>query len=158
MISPIDLYNVSLKLFLKNEKGEILVMKTLAELNKQSKYDVPGGRINEDEFAIPFEQILRREVSEELGDEIMLEISSNPVALGRKKDHITIGRKKSQIQSNKTTSILFVFFEGKYCGGKIKVNEEYCGFDWINPDNPEHSARFITGIYDAWQQYETKVK
>ena len=143
MTSSIDFYHVSLKLFLKNEKGEILVMQTLIEGNGQGKYDVPGGRIDEDEFNVPFEQIIRREVAEELGDTITSDILPDPVALGRKKFPF----------AQKDASILFVFFEGMYRGGEIKICEEYSGFDWIDPTNPEYADRFIPGIYDALQHY-----
>lgn len=128
-------------------------MQTLAERNVQGKYDVPGGRIDEDEFNVPFEHIIRREVVEELGDAITLDILPDPVALGRKKYSVAQALESFQAQPDKEVSILFVFFEGVYHGGEIKICNEYSGFKWIDPTNPEDAGRFIPGIYDALQHY-----
>ncbi len=139
MNSVIDLYQVSLKLLLKNKKGDILILKTLPKQDRTIMYDIPGGRIDEDEFSVPFEQIIRRELIEEVGDEIAFNINPRPVALGRKKFE--------------GVSILFVFFEGTYISGDIKICKEYSGFDWVDPKNQEYIDQFISGIGETWRSY-----
>ena len=49
-----DWYQVSLKLILKNKKGEVLVLKTLETGNFAGYHDLPGGRIDTDEFVVSF--------------------------------------------------------------------------------------------------------
>ena len=78
-----DLYNVAMKLFLKNKRGEILGLKAKTGGGPLSGfYDVPGGRIDTDEFQKPIAEIIARETQEELG-KISYELNPRPVALGR---------------------------------------------------------------------------
>ncbi len=50
MLNKRDFYMVSLKVFLKNNKGEVLILKSLMGGSYEGFYDLPGGRINIDEY------------------------------------------------------------------------------------------------------------
>src|SRR3989338_7584743 len=84
------LYQVSLKVIMKNTKGEILGLKAIDKGSMRGYFDLPGGRIDSDEFYAPFEEIIKREIREEIGvvDYIL---DNSPVALGRHliPDHIS---------------------------------------------------------------------
>lgn len=82
MPSKKDFYNVSLKVFLKNNRGEVLALKANRGGSYKGFYDLPGGRINIDEFETPLENIIKREVAEEIGN-VKFKINLKPVALGR---------------------------------------------------------------------------
>ncbi len=62
------IYQVSLKLLLKNNKGEILALKAADNGSYAGYHDLPGGRIDADEFNTDFTEIIEREVKEEIGD------------------------------------------------------------------------------------------
>ncbi len=79
MAKEVDNYQVSLKLVLKNERAEILI---LNEPLASGRCDLPGGRIDTDEFDVSFEKIIAREIAEELG-KISYQMSPFPVAVGR---------------------------------------------------------------------------
>ena len=64
------LFQISLKLILKNKKGEILALEMPENSLMAGYYDVPGGRINSDELKMPYEEIFRREVAEEIGKSV----------------------------------------------------------------------------------------
>ena len=61
------LFQVSLKLILKNKKGEILALKLPKTSSMAGYCDLPGGRINADEINMPPEKIIKRESLEEIG-------------------------------------------------------------------------------------------
>lgn len=63
---PIDNYQVSLKVFLKNETGDTLILQNSQSHGDSVYYDFPGGRIDADEFRVDYETILLREITEEL--------------------------------------------------------------------------------------------
>lgn len=129
---------------IKNKEGKILVMPTPIEWGQEGKFDVPGGRINKDEFDMPFEKILRRELNEELGDDVKIDISRNPVAVSQCKVPFAYGSK-----ANEDIPVLYVFYEGMYQGGDIKVDEDHTGYEWIDVADPSYSSKFLAGIYEG---------
>jgi len=70
-----EFYHISLKLILKNDAGEILALKDKEGGTLAGLYDLPGGRIDTDEFKTPFPEIIQRETQEEIGD---VDIKLNP--------------------------------------------------------------------------------
>ena len=61
------LFQVSLKLILKNKKGEVLILKLPQNSSMTGYYDLPGGRINSEEIKISPDKIIKRESLEEIG-------------------------------------------------------------------------------------------
>src|ERR1700722_1007184 len=59
-----DTYFVAVKVFLEQD-GKLLILK-----DNFGDWDLPGGRIKKDEFEVPLDQIIKRKMSEELGDNI----------------------------------------------------------------------------------------
>jgi ADP-ribose pyrophosphatase YjhB (NUDIX family) len=116
MKREIDKYQVSLKAFIKNEKGEILALKALETGTMAEYYDFPGGRIDTVEFGTPFTDILAREIAEECG-EIEFELSPKPVALARHRIPAAKTREGVEIH------VLYVFFEAWTRGGDVTISE-----------------------------------
>lgn len=109
-------YQVSLKLLLR-KSDEFLILKDTFK----SLLDLPGGRINDDEFATPIEDILRREVREELGNDIIY----------------TIEKPLFQFRRFHTSSkmpVLLTVYGGAYTSGEIKLSDEHEGFKWVHKD------------------------
>lgn len=126
-----DYYQVSLKAILENEKGEILGLEAVDKGTMSGFFDLPGGRIDEDEFETPLKTIIGREIIEEAGD-INFELDENPVGTSR---YLLPGKYTS---NKKDTRIFYVFFRAKYISGAISTSEEHKGFKWIDPrNNPE---------------------
>ncbi|MCX6792694.1 MAG: NUDIX domain-containing protein [Candidatus Falkowbacteria bacterium] len=141
-----DLYQVSLKLILKNDQGEILILKSLDDNGVFSGfYDLPGGRIDDNEFNIDFTDILKREVAEEIG-EVKVSIVNKPVALGRAQSH--------RLNSRGTYSrVLYVFFEADYHAGDITISEEHLAYKWIKLDDVKIEDYFVSGILEGIKMY-----
>ncbi|MFA6105453.1 MAG: NUDIX domain-containing protein [Patescibacteria group bacterium] len=138
-----DLYQVSLKAVIKNNNGEILLLKALLNGSHAGYYDLPGGRIDKDEFTIPLTDILKREISEEVGN-IDVVIKPTPVAVAR---HCIPG---SMTKTGKDIHVLYILFEVEYKGGKIVISNEHTDFKWadFSKENPENllSSGNLEGI------------
>jgi len=144
-----DFYQISLKVILKNDKGEILVLKDLANGSFSGFYDLPGGRIDEEEFGASFTDIIKREIMEEIGN-IEISIKQKPVALGR---HLIPAKTAF---GGKDIHVLYIFFEAQLISGEIKISEEHLGFEWINIDNCDPAKLFKSGILEGINMYLNK--
>jgi 8-oxo-dGTP pyrophosphatase MutT (NUDIX family) len=143
----IDRYQVSLKALIENEHGEVLVLNALSDGTFAGYYDLPGGRIDTDEFAVPLLDILRREIREEVGD-IDIELSEAPVAVGK---HLLSA--ESEQRQGEPLRILYLLFRARYVGGAITISDEHSGFRWLNFDKHQLSDIFKSGLLDAVVMY-----
>lgn len=137
-----DWYQISLKLILKNNKGEVLTLKAPEIGNIAGYYDLPGGRIDTDEFSVSFEDILRREIKEEIGD-IDFHMRIAPVAVSR----------ASFISGDKDIRICYLFFEGEYISGDVMISNEHAGYAWIHLNTINPAIYFMPGIREGIRAY-----
>lgn len=142
-----DLYQISLKLILKNDKDEILILNAIKGGTFDGFYDLPGGRIDVDEFRVDSEDILEREVKEELGAIEVDIFSSAPVSIGRHLIPASLSSTGSEMH------VLYLFFEGYYKSGDIKISEEHLGYKWINLKDIVLEEYFNSGILEGMKRY-----
>lgn len=138
-------FNVSLKVFLKNEKGEILSLAARATSPLTGYYDLPGGRVDEDEFKTDYETQIKRELAEEIGAGVRYELSLKPVAIARHSYY-------SQRQ-NKEIKGFYICFEAQYLGGEIKISDEHVGYKWLDISKIKLEDYFIKGPLEAVRRY-----
>ena len=141
-----DSYQVSLKLILKNDNDEVLILKARPEGSLAGYYDLPGGRMDVEEFTTSFAQIIKREIAEEIGD-VKISLCLKPVALGR---HLIAANITSE---KKDLHILYIFFEAKLLSGEVKISEEHTGFDWVDLNEHEPKKLFTSGILEGITMY-----
>ncbi|MFH0780307.1 MAG: NUDIX domain-containing protein [Parcubacteria group bacterium] len=144
-----DFYQISLKALIKNDKNEILILKGLLSGSYAKFYDLPGGRIDDNEFNMPFDKILIREIGEEIG-KVKIKLNMKPVALSR---HMIPARLTA---SKKALRILHVFFEAKLLAGKIKISDEHLGYRWQKITKRNIKQYFCTGILEGVREYLKK--
>lgn len=137
-----DWYQVSLKLILKNDKGEVLTLKAPEIGNLAGYYDLPGGRIDTDELSISFENILKREINEEIGD-IDFRMCALPVSVAR----ASFMGKDTEIR------ILYLFFEGEYISGDVIISNEHAGHLWVDLNTIDPATYFMPGIREGMRAY-----
>lgn len=142
-----DFYQISLKLLLKNAKGEVLVLKAVNNGSYSGFYDLPGGRIDTDEFKMPFLEIIQREVKEEIGNDVNFEIKLKPISIGRHLVPASINR------TGKDIKILYVFFEGDYKSGKIEISREHTDYKWIDLKKEKPEKYFKSGLLEAMKMH-----
>lgn len=141
-----DFYQVSLKLLLRNNTDELLVLKASDIGSYAGYYDLPGGRIDTDEFKTDFPKIVKREISEEIGD-IEFQLSSKPVALGRH------SLPASSNGVAKDIHILYIFFEAHYKTGKLNISDEHTGYKWLDLNKIVPETYFKSGILQGILMY-----
>lgn len=146
-MAEIDFYQVSLKLFIKNEKHEILGLKATQGEIFSKFYDLPGGRIDVSELSTSFEKIIAREVAEEAGN-IVFRFHDKPVAIGR---HVIPAK---DINATQELHLLYVFFEAEYVSGEVCLSSEHCDYAWINLDKVELEKYFCSGILEGVKMYK----
>ncbi|MEK7083110.1 MAG: NUDIX domain-containing protein [Patescibacteria group bacterium] len=140
-----DWYQVSLKLILKNKKGEVLVLKTLETGNFAGYHDLPGGRIDTDEFVVSFNNILKREVKEEVGD-IDFGMHPIPIAVAR----------ANFASKDKDIRILYLFFEANYIDGNVTISNEHADYLWVDLNIINPTTYFLPGIREGIEMYMKK--
>jgi len=126
--------------------GEILLLKSNEDGSYAGFYDLPGGRISIDEFSIPFEEVVKREVEEEIGS-IDYNLNPKPAAIGRYLLPAKFNRSKKDIH------VLYIFFEAQYENGDIKISDEHEDHLWLNLSNQPLKKFFKSGILDGIKMY-----
>ena len=144
-----DFYQISLKVIIKNENGEILLLNADPKGSFAGFYDFPGGRIDNDEFNTPFFDIIKREVLEEVGN-IKFILSSKPVAVGRHLIPASMSKNDSDIH------ILYLFFEAKYLSGDINISNEHIGFKWADLSKEKPAKLLKSGNLEGIEMYLSK--
>lgn len=141
-----DLYQISLKVILKNSQGEILGLKAADNGSYAGYYDLPGGRIDTDEFTTNFADIIAREVTEEIGN-ITYSLQPKPVAVGR---HLLPAR---MTEHKKDIPVLYLFFEAQYISGEIKISDEHTAPAWLDIQTINLGDFFKSGILEGITMY-----
>lgn len=141
-----DFYQISLKLVLKNGNGEVLLMKAQNKDIYAGFYDLPGGRINVDEFEVPLPDILRREVREEIGD-VEYDLNPRPVTVARHLIPASISVHKRDVH------VLYLLYEGLYKNGEVTVSREHTGFMWVDPRSVELERYLKSGNLEGIRMY-----
>ena len=140
-----DWYNVSLKVFLKNKEGKILALKCPAGSEMADFYDIPGGRIDPDEYTVPYEDIIKRELAEEISPDVKYKLNLKPVSFARH-------RYFSQRQ-NKEVRILFLYFAAEYLGGEVRVSHEHTVAAWLDINNIKIEDYFVLGCLEGVKRF-----
>lgn len=141
-------FEISLKIILKNNKGEVLLLKMPEGSSMSGYYDLLGGRIREKEKRVPFRKILTREVREEIGNKIKYKLNAVPVAIGR---HYYFSKRQQKIQY-----IFWTFFEALYQSGKINVSLEHAGYKWVKLSKRNYKKYFVKGPREGMGNYLLK--
>ena len=116
------IYHVGLKVLLKKEDEFLFLTDAVGK-----HFDLPGGRIDDVEHTTPLIEVIAREVSEKLGEEIKYKLGK-PVFQFRR--HF----------ESKGLHIFLTVYEAEYLSGEIKLSAEHSDFQWINPRKIEMSC------------------
>ena len=140
-------FHISLKVILENEKGEILGLKCKDEKGPlDGYYDFPGGRIDSNELDVAYEDIIKREMIEEIGKDAIYE--------GKFLCPVSTGKfKYFSHKLQKDNCIFMLFFKAKYLGGNILVSDEHKGFEWLDLKTDPPEKYFTLGFLDGIKEY-----
>lgn len=145
-------FHVSLKIFLR-KSNEVLFL----HCGKRhacgviTHWDWPGGRINENEQKIPLQEVIKREIKEELGGKIRYRIG--PLAFqfrryNQRKDHW----------------VFINVYEANYISGDIQISDEHSGYEWVHLKSIRKSIKWNKRyfcnqeMYRALREYLKNIK
>lgn len=131
----IDLFQITQKLLIVNNQNQLLILKAAVH----GLYDLPGGRLDMQEFEIPLPECLKREALEELGENVKLEINYNPIVLSRELLWDKI------LKQDHYRRIFIVGYEARYLGGEIKLSDEHESYKWVDIKTFDPSGQFRPG-------------
>jgi 8-oxo-dGTP diphosphatase len=140
------LFEISLKILVKNKQGEILILKDPPDGMLYGNWDLPGGRIFCEEVEASFSEILDREIKEELGDKVNITVDSTVAAVGRQHWYPdpTTGREEHRI---------WLFFEGEHQGGPIIISSEHERYQWVRLDEINMEEYFMGAALEGIREY-----
>lgn len=138
------LYFVAVKVFLR-KGSELLITHDVF-----GSWDLPGGRIRSDEFAIPLEEVVARKIREELGGEIVYRLRGVTNTFFQVQRH-------EATADNQQVKIFAVSFEAEYLGGDLKLGDHHDECRWVDVTTFEPGMLFEGGWLDGLRGYLDKV-
>lgn len=134
-----DTYFVAVKIFLEKD-GKLLILK-----DNFGDWDLPGGRIKKDEFETPMEKILKRKISEELGEKIQYTINEPTVFMRHERKEATEG--------NPLVRIFAVGYSGTLESGEITLSPRHTEMKWVDLKILNPKEYFTGGWLKGVEEY-----
>ena len=132
-------YYVAVKVFLEKDG------KFFACRDKYGSWDLPGGRIKKDEFDAPMEQIIRRKMSEELGDQLKYKIGKPIITMRHERIEDAPG--------NPMIRIFSVGYEATLLDGEPKISDLFVESMWADIKTFQPEKYFKGGWLKGVQEY-----
>ena len=135
-------FRIAFKILLR--KGNKILFLRMANKKLPSFLDLPGGRADKGEEMLPFKQILKREVKEEIGKKVKYKIKDLAF------QHIRY------FNPEKIYALVLVnIYEGEYLSGKIELSSDHNSYEWIDPKRYEFKKKdfMCKEEYLAFKEY-----
>lgn len=117
-------FYVGLKAFVEAEDKLLILQSNSKGIYASSLWGLPGGKINVNEIADPFDTTLMREIDEELGSDFKAKIG-DPFHAWK---FIRAGK----------LPILLLGIACEYLSGEVCLSPEYGDYAWISHDEAHH--------------------
>lgn len=140
-----DVYFVAVKVFLQNEKGELLITK-----DRFGDWDIPGGRLRENDFDVPLEKIVERKIKEELGDSVLYRLGT-PVLFMRHERNEILPSGEREVRR-----IFAVGYRAEYKGGDIVLGKNHEIYQWVNLKTFVPEDYFTGGWLKGVKEFQEK--
>lgn len=138
-----DLYFVAVKIFLEDGQGNFLITK-----DRFGDWDIPGGRLRENDFEVDLKDVVKRKLGEELGSEVVYEIGESILFMRHERDEIISESEKSKRR------IFAIGYRAKYISGEIKLGENHELYEWVSIKNFVAEDRFTGGWLKGVKEYQ----
>jgi len=135
-----DLYYVAVKLFLEKD-GRLFIFK-----DKFGEWDLPGGRLLENEFSVPLEKVIARKVREELSPDVYYKLGK-PVVFMRHE------RKEPNPLMQPKVRIFAIGYQAKFISGEIKLSPMHTEYKWVLIKNFKPEYYFKGGWLKGVKEY-----
>jgi ADP-ribose pyrophosphatase YjhB (NUDIX family) len=137
-----DLYFVAVKIFLEDQNNNLLITK-----DKFGDWDIPGGRLRENDFVVPLEQVIQRKIKEELGDKIEYSVENPVVFMRHERNEILPSGEKAQRR------IFAIGYKAKYLGGEVVLGKNHGKYEWVSTATFNPKDYFTGGWLIGVEEY-----
>ena len=141
-----DLYFVAVKIFFVDENNNLLIIKD----KFNDGWDIPGGRLREIDFGSDLSDVIKRKISEELGDEIIYKIGEPVVFMRHEREELLSSGEKAKRR------IFAIGYEAKYLSGKISIGKNHERYEWVLIKNFKPEDYFTGGWLKGIKEYINK--
>lgn len=139
-IAQKDTYFVAVKIFLERD-GKLFIFK-----DKFGAWDLPGGRIKKHEFETPLADVVKRKMSEEVGDDLQYEVGVHPEVLMRHE-------RVEASPGNPVVRIFGVGYRAGWKGGEPKLSDAHTEILWVDLASFKPEEYFTGGWLKGVQEY-----
>lgn len=129
-------FQITQKIFLK-KNGLLLVCRD----KKSGHGDLPGGRMDQEEFFMDWMRSLEREVREELGKDFKVSINPKPILIH-----------KHRVNDGNHPCII-IGYEAEWISGEIQISDEHDFFEWVDPKNFKPETLFSEYMLETIEEY-----
>jgi len=130
-------FQITLKVFLRNGADLLVLMD-----RKSHCGDLPGGRMNQNEFYENWLDSVQREIEEELGPHIQIQIETNPFLIH-----------KHRVNEGNHPCVI-VGYKANYISGEIILSDEHDYLKWVNAKTFDMDSFFSEYMLDAMNLYQ----
>lgn len=130
-------FQITQKVFIRDGE-KLLILRD----RKSGFGDIPGGRMNEDEFFQDWLLSLKREVEEELGTDFKIAIDPKPFLVH--KHRVLMGNHPC----------IIIGYKAKYISGTIQMSDEHDFMDWVDAKTYKMSDLFSEYMLEAMEIYQ----
>jgi len=134
-----DAYFVAVKVFLEKD-GKFFICK-----DKFGAWDLPGGRIKKHEFETPLEDVIKRKMVEEVGEDVRYELDMRPEVLMR--------HERVEASLGTPVRIFGVGYRAQWQSGEPQLSEAHVEMLWVDPSNFKPEEYFTGGWLKGVQEY-----
>ncbi|HVB20062.1 MAG TPA: NUDIX domain-containing protein [Candidatus Paceibacterota bacterium] len=136
---------IGVKGLIVNNDGKVLITQEPTHFVGGGKWELPGGKIANGEEEIPLEEILLREIREELGEAFKVDVN-----------HVVdIMRRPWNKPGASADQVMLAVYECLYRGGDIQLSDENINFAWVIAQEL-HQYEFISGYLPVLERYFRK--
>ncbi len=141
-ISQKETYFVAMKVFLEKD-NTFFIFK-----DKFGDWDLPGGRVKKNEFETPLKDVIKRKMSEEIGDAVTYDLNEKLQVLMR---HERI----EASPGNPTVRIFGVGYRATWKEGDPELGAHHVEMKWVDIDSFKPEEYFKGGWLKGVQEYLT---
>jgi ADP-ribose pyrophosphatase YjhB (NUDIX family) len=140
-----DHYFVAVKIFLQDASGRLLITK-----DRFGDWDIPGGRLRENDFDAALPDVVARKLKEELGDSVLYELGEPVIFMRHERDEILAdGRREKR-------RIFAIGYKALYKGGEPKLGKNHERYEWVEFKSFKPEAYFKGGWLKGVKEFQAR--
>ena len=142
-----DVYFVAVKVFLLDSEENFLITK-----DRFGDWDIPGGRLREQDFNVSLEQVIERKITEEIGESVKYKLGGPVVFMRHERNEILPSGDRSKRR------IFAIGYTAEYQGGKITLGKNHEKYEWVPIKTFVPETRFIGGWLQGIKDFQVGYK